>query len=525
MPFVDVTKPIIVQASKVLTANIDNYLRRMCIVSDGGSTLPVGTSKIVRNSDFSEILNGIANQNSNGEALQKKLNGFFAYAGDKECCVLEVGAFNATSNTIAQQVSRLRDFVEGQVNRSYCHLVPDAWYYPSKSIVVTPNTTLSVTPALTALRPAVPDGETLPADVSAPVSQVTLTIITNAPDHHIEVADPSIVHYDSTTNTFIALQEGTTTATITANINSSNPNSKNAVVEVEFKVGVWNEDLALTPEETAKTSEQVSITTTNAPTEGERDLAFASFAGSYIDLEDKVFFFVNLKLLDDPSISEAWQLYKGKKSVFGVYDNLKDSPYPLASVVLGICASNRYDIGDTQVGTPLNYKALKGVSGTQLTHTFANNLIQAPATFAGSLAGNPTVLNGRYADGTAWEYYYFWDLIELEIKKKLEMLLLNGSNTSNSTIKYTQQGIDVLASSIKSELLLWQSRGLVTSFSQSYDQASNSQIGIGQIKAIDFYSYIKSNPEDYANEVYKGFSFYLMIGRFVRQIFIDVTLN
>lgn len=525
MPFADVTKPIVVQASKVLAANVDNYLRRMCIVSQGGSTLAVGTSKIVRNSNYTEILNGIVNENPNAEALKKQLDGFFAYAGDKECCVLEVGAFDSTANTISQQVSKLRDFIEGQVNRSYCHLVPDTWYYPPKAIVATPNTTLSVNYALTALRPAVPEGETLPENVEQPTTQASLTVLTNAQTYSVEVADPSIVIYNEQTRLFTAIQEGTTTATIIANLNASNPNSKNAVVEVEFKVGVWNENLTLTPEETAKTSEQVTNTTSNIPTEGERDLAFASLAENYLDLENKVFFFTNLKLNEDPSISEAWQLYKGKKSVFGVYDNLNNASYPLASIILGICASNRYDIGETQVGTPLNYKALKGVSGSQLTHTFANNIIQAPATFAGSLAGNPAILNGRYADGVAWEYYYFWDLIEFEIKKKLEMLLLNGSNTSNSTIAYSQQGIDVLASSIKSELLLWQSRGLVTSFSQSYDPASNSQIGIGQIKAIDFYSYIKSNPEDYANEVYRGFSFYLMVGRFIRQIFIDVTLN
>lgn len=525
MPFADVTKPIIVQASKVLTANVDNYLRRMCIVSNGGSNLNVGTSKIVHQSDYADILSTEVSATEYSTKLNKLLTGFFAYAGDKECCVVEVGAFNSSTNPISLQVSRLQDFIGSQVNRSYCHLVPDEWYYPPKATILTPNTTLTVQYKLTALRLPIPEGETLPEGVSQPNPEGQLDIQTNASDYTVEIADETVVSFDKESHKLTALKEGTTDITITANVNTSNSNSQNATAVVSVKVGKWDEELVLTDTEQAETSEKVVVTTNNQPTEGERDLAFSQLAAKYINLEDKVFFFIRLKDNEDPSISEAWQLYKSKKSVFGVYCNLNNPPYPLTAVILGICASSKFDIGDTQVGTPLNYKVLRGLTPNQLTHTFANNIIQSSANFAGTLAGNPVVLNGRYADGTAWEYYYFWDLIEFEIKKNLETLLLNSANSSNNALPYTQQGIDIMLSSIKGTLLLWQSRGIVTSFAEGYDPVTNTQINPGQIKTIDFYTYIQNNPLDYANEIYKGFSFYLMVGRFVRQIYIDVTLN
>lgn len=523
--YADVTNPIIIQATKTLQPKIDNFLRRMCIVSQGGTTLENGQFQIVRSSSYGEILNTQPNNEAAKTELEKKLKGFFAFAGDKELCVLEVGAFNVDSNPISNQVQFLSDYIASKKSQSYIHLVPDAWYYPPERSVPVANTSISCTTSLVGLREAVPESESLPGGVSQPITTEALVITTNIADENLSAVwgQEGIASFDVASKTITAIKEGETTLTLSGKTNPDEGNE--ASITIKVIVGAWNEELALEPsEETAKDTPVSDITNNPNKTLG-RDLAFSNFAKEFASLESKVFFFITMTANEDPSISQGAALYKNVKSVFLVYDNLLNAAYPLSSIVLGICASSTYDLSDTQKGTPLNFKTLDGQTAAQLSSVLATNIIDCPANFGGTLAGNYVLLNGRYADGTAWEYYYFWDTIEFEIRKKLETLLLNGVNSSQNVIPYNQSGLDTLAANIKSVLLLWQSRGVVTNFAKSFDNNTNSMVDVGQISAIDFYTYIANNPEDYANEIYKGFSFYLMIGRFIRQIYIDVTLN
>lgn len=523
--YADVTNPVVVQASKTLSSKIDNYLRRMCIVSEGGSSLNPGEFKLVRNSSYAEILSTQPNNETAKNDLEKKIKGFFAFAGDKELCILEVGAFNQESNPISNQVQHLSSYIAAKKSQSYIHYVPDSWYYPPISRVRVPNSTITLDTSLVALRVAKPENETLPEGASEPISTKVLDIVTNIPTENLSFSfgKEGVASFDVETKTITAVGAGETTLMLAGRLDTSK--GEDAFITLQIVVGEWNEDLTLTEEQTALQSTPLSYTTNNADEEGVRDLAFSNFAKEFISLESKVFFFITMTTNEDPLISQAAQLYKNVKSVFLVYDNLLNAAYPLSSIILGICASSSYDLSDTQKGTPLNFKTLDGQTAEQLSSVLSSNIIDCPANFGGTLAGNYVLLNGRYADGVAWEYYYFWDTIEFEIKKKLETLLLNGVNSSQNVIPYTQSGIDTLAANIKSVLLLWQDRGVITSFSESFDSNTNSMVNAGQISAIDFYTYVANNPEDYANEIYKGFSFYLMIGRFIRQVYIDVTLN
>lgn len=525
MVYADVTNPIIIQASKTLTAQVDNFLRRMCIVSQGGTTLTQGEFKLVRSSSYSEILNTqVGSESATGE-LTKKIKGFFAFAGDKELCILEVGAFNADTNPITNQVQYLSDYITSKKSQSYIHLVPDAWYYPPERSAPVPNSTITSSASLVGIRVAKPSDETLPGGVSEPISSKVLEISTNIPNDNLNVVwgEEGIATYDKISKTITAVKEGETTLTLSGKVDASK--GSEASITIQVIVGAWNADLDLEPTQVTAETTPVTDTTNNPPESQGRDLAFSNFAKEFISLESKVFFFITMTPNEDPSVSQGAALYKNVKSVFLVYDNLLNAAYPLSSIVLGICASSTYDLSDTQKGTPLNFKTLDGQTASQVSSILATNIINCPANFGGTLAGNYVLLNGRYADGIAWEYYYFWDTIEFEIRKKLETLLLNGVNSSQNVIPYNQSGIDILSANIKSVLILWQQRGVVTDFAQLFDNNTNSMVNVGQINAIDFYTYIANNPEDYANEIYKGFSFYLMIGRFIRQIYIDVTLN
>lgn len=533
MAYADVSKPVVIQASKVLSAKVDYYLRRMCIISEGGSNMSPGEWKEISQEDIESILNTQQGSEEAVADLKRKLRGFFAFAGRKNVAILEVGLFNKDTNPISIQVDKLRNYIADAKLKSYIHYVPQRWYWPEIQTVQMENSEISLQTSLVALRPPVPTGQTLPGGVEAPVTEKTLLIQTNIPDQNLtselvavsqdqEVSN--IVTWDAESKKLQAVGKGEATLILKGRVRQGEGNE--AKVELKIKVGEWDKNLNLTSDEQAEEKTALVSRTENGSKPGVRDVSFSELASEFLSMSNKTYFFVEMNKNEDPKVSEAFELYKNKKSVFCVYDNLADSsPYPLASCILGLCASYRFDLSDTQSGTPLNFKTLDGQNYVALAYSLEQSLIQAPANYAGSLAGNCVVMNGRYADGTAWEYYYQWDFLEFEISLKLQTLLLRGVNSSNHVVQYNQTGIDVLKANLKSVLLLWQSRGIVTEFAASLDINTDELVGVGDISTIPFETYIKNNPEDYKNEIYRGFSFYVMIGRYPRQIFIEATLN
>lgn len=533
MAYADVSKPVVIQASKVLSAKVDYFLRRMCIVSEGGTSMRPGEWKEIPQDDIESILNTQQGSEEAVKDLKKKLRGFFAFAGRKNVAVLEVGLFNKDTNPISIQVDKLRSYIADAKLKSYIHYVPQRWYWPEIQTAQIENSEISLQTSLVALRPATPNDQSLPSGVTEPVTEKTLLIQTNIPDQNLtselvavtqgqNVAD--IVTWDASAKKLVAVGTGEAKLILKGRVNADEGNE--AKVELKIKVGEWNKNLTLSSDEQTAERTPLVSRTENGSKPGVRDTSFSELAAEFLSMSNKTYFFVEMTKDEDPKVSEAFELYKNKKSVFCVYDNLSDnSPYPLASCILGLCASYRFDLSDTQSGTPLNFKTLDGQNYTALAYSLEQSLIQAPANYAGSLAGNCVVMNGRYADGTAWEYYYQWDFLEFEISLKLQTLLLRGVNSSNHVVQYNQTGLDVLKANLKSVLLLWQSRGIVTEFAASLDINTDELVDVGDISAIPFETYIKNNPEDYKNEIYKGFSFYVMIGRYPRQIFIEATLN
>lgn len=527
MAYADVSKPIVIQASKSLSAKVDNYLRRMCIISQGGSNLADGQWKEINSSQIGEILSTQPDNENAVNDLKRKLNGFFAFANDKDVMVVEVGAFESQNNPISRQVQKLRDYINDSGKKSYCHLVPSSWYWPNREMVAIPNSEISISQALYALRPAVPEDQTLPegGNVTQPISQVSLGLETNIPSENLKIViEPKgVASYNADTDMLTAIAQGEATITISGKVNPLE--GETALAHAKIKVGVWNANLELSSEESRLERQSVEDQTDNGTKPGDRDLSFLALVDEHTSMSSKVFFFIDM-LKEAPSTSEAFQTYANKKSLFVIYDNLvATSSFPLSSIILGIAASSRYDLSTTQHGTPMNFKALSGQNFDPLKRVMVKELIDAPANFAGELAGNCVLMNGRYTDGTAWEYYYQWNIVEFEIELKLQMLLLNGVNSASSVIQYNQNGIDILRANIKSVLMLWQERGVITSFARSLDATTGLMVGEGDISSVDFTQYIAQNPEDYKNEVYKGFSFYIMIGRYPRQIVIEASLN
>lgn len=230
----------------------------------------------------------------------------------------------------------------------------------------------------------------------------------------------------------------------------------------------------------------------------------------------------------DPTTDAVFTQFKDLKCLFCVYDNTDieyAKTYSMTGSILGLIASSKFDISSTNKASPLNFKTLNSYKFSTLPNTLIQHLIQAPVNFVFDEVGLPTIGNGRYTDGSTFEYWYQWDLTQVAINNKLTTMLISGANNPQYVIRYNQAGIDTLVASIKSVLSQQMSLGCITNFAKSTDPVTGDLVGEGDVLAVGFSEYIALNPDDYQNEIYNGISFYVMIGRYIRQVVINVTLN
>lgn len=254
----------------------------------------------------------------------------------------------------------------------------------------------------------------------------------------------------------------------------------------------------------------------------------AAALAAYTKETSQQYFMITTTKDTDPTTDSVFTQFQNLKSLFCVYDNTDTDfakTYTMAGAMLGLIASSKFDISTTNKASPLNYKTLASYKFKTIANTMLQHLIQAPVNFVFDEIGLPTLGNGRYTNGDTFEYWYQWDLTQTAIDTKLTTMLINGANNPAYTIRYNQQGIDVLSASVKSVLAQQQSLGILTDFAQGVDPVTGELVGEGDIIATPFNEYITNNPEDYKNEIYNGISFYVMIGRYIRQVIINVTLN
>lgn len=375
--------PVIISASQLLSVSLDNYTRRMCIVSEGGTDLAQGECVTVTKANYTESLS--ATESTGRDELQKKLVGFFSYAPSTECVILEVGA-STESNTPTEQTAILQNFITNQNPRCYVHLVPDDWY--------------------------------------------------------------------SETNT-----------------------------------------------------------------------AFASLAKQYLNETDAIYFMINVTKDQDPSVSSAFEAISNCKSIMGIYNNVSNDSADFAGMVLGVMAGSDFDISDTNPASPLNYKAINGQTIETTSSTMQSALAQAPVTYGLDIASNQVIANGRYTSGDTFDYWFQFDLLCIRLQEKLVSLLINGANNPNYAIRFNQNGLDTLKAGIVGVLKTAVSQGLLTAFSADYDTTTSEMVDENEISAIDFYTYKASYPDNYSNEKYDGFSFYIMVGRYIKEITLNITLD
>lgn len=482
--YTDVTNPVIIRATQGVTATLDNWLRRMAIVSMGDSNVPIGSYKTVGALNWSEV---VLTESSD---LHRNLASFFSQAGSsKEVVVIEVGASNTTREA---QVNHLKGIIEAGQVKFFNVLVPSEWLN-----VIAPSTNYVFVVSSTIL---------VPTEAAQTVGVVKSSSFEG--DTFIAEGIPEEMNFSTTTWTY-SLKSGRTLS------NSATVTLKSQKLDTVVGQLVFNK-------EGENSSSEIDFSQSVA---GQREESFLSFAISKSGLDEDIFFFSEVDSTIDVSTDENIALFKNLKALHLVSDSSSNKTVSSVASVMGITANSIFDINSNSPATSLNYKNVKSFTPKNLTQIQKSSFIDFPLTFIDELAGLNVILNGRQLDGTPWDYYYYFCLAKFRVQKKITQLLINGTNNPVSAISFDQDGIDTVQSNIQTELQTMVGEKILTTFAKSYDSGTGSFIGEGSINFPNYYEFIKTNPEDYKNERLTGLSCYLQIGRFVRQVQWDVSIG
>lgn len=252
------------------------------------------------------------------------------------------------------------------------------------------------------------------------------------------------------------------------------------------------------------------------------DNYFATVATKYAKPDVPVYFCVNLAK-GDASSDTNFNRVKGLKSVFGMYPNCSDTNWVASGIPMGVMASYAYDISVANKMQPLNNKIVTA-QVESLKKSDIDKIVQVPASFLYKNGTSTLLENCLFADGEPFSYWYSWDNTMSIIESSISTAIINSSNIANSTIPYNERGIDILSQNIINALALCKDLNYITSFGAGYDLGTKSIIGINTIGSIPFSEYKASNPEDYKQGIYNGFTIYVEVCRYIRQIKINATL-
>ncbi|HDZ5024776.1 TPA: hypothetical protein RTG57_001726 [Campylobacter jejuni] len=513
---VDVTNPVVIKASSAILQESVEQLRRVCFVSFGETKLLDKEFKEVYRSNYREFLNGHTE-------LTKNLNGFFSRANNKSCVILELGE---------QTNTPLDDTYNNKMN----YLNTQSWFSPSQFYEFIYDDKFIKNP----------DDETTDILIAYWNSvnhfnedQYRQYLTSNRLDDNVISLKLYLnsldIYWDKGYYEYLALSNQTFQDYLTSeNLDNFLDERKkeqyndddyhiyleeNGVYEVDYtsKIDLLNNFIF---------QKLYPCYVFVLPNRIAKDANIRkNLFNNYNDINARIYFYVNLdttESLDFPG--SYYNKIKGCKCVAGFYDNSVDS-VSLASQVAGLFASNIFDISELNPASPFNYKTLNGLNFNEIEYSTQQKVIQSSLNFIGSISKNVVLLNGRFQDTYAIDYWYQWDLVAFYLERDLKALILNGVNNPVNIVKYDQTGIDILESRVKATLNNMINYGCLTEFGASIDSASGELKGRSSITTIPFNSYIKANPDDYKNEIYNGISFYLRIGKYIRQVVLNATLG
>lgn len=248
-----------------------------------------------------------------------------------------------------------------------------------------------------------------------------------------------------------------------------------------------------------------------------------TLVNAYSGETQMTYFTFELSLNEKPTTSEYYLNLQGLKAFCPVYPS--NIPTVNASGAFnGVLASPKYNLSQTNPMTPLQYSKVVGIPPQEFSYSYRMELINAGVNYIGSFQNTAVILNGRYADNVAWDYWYSFDYVTTQITSFLLNALFNGANVPSASLHYNQAGIDALKSVVVGRLKEGQAVGAISDFAEGINTDGTLK-NTDSVFAISYYTYIAQYPDKYSAEIYDGLSAVVRIGRFFRQIVFNITLN
>lgn len=576
MALPNVTDPVVISATTALVIQSDFFLRRVCFVSFGDSTLEQGEAVLVNSETYTSALAGDSSE------LADRLTQFFSYANNKECYILECGAQSRTAlqdnytNLAAYAASVNEDWEDEFNNYLYTDMFKDsedifkaflnsrgdfsqdaytAWLNKDQKADNLANLKLyaesevsgfnindyanwltqeskddtedSLKAYLTANYAFVEQDYTDWRNIDVKPENLDTLKQYAKEELYIPLPDAYIAYLSANNADFQALKtRDNLFAFLQSEPGTYGADLLNQYTKWLYDNGVRNSDYSakISAIKTQIDNGKVRIYIYALPKELTYYAELGTFLGLYADTMSQLYFAVELDKDENLASGKTSSYFTGLKSVIPIYNN-GAKHYSAVGAFLGRFASAILDISDTNKASPLNFKTIAGFKYEVLSKQKEQEIIDYGGSFIGEMVGNVVILNGRTADLRPLDYWYQWDLTAYYIKEALITLLLQGVNNPNQVVTYDQHGIDVVNATITAQLNKMISYGCITEFASSLNPATNELENSGYIKAIPFYEYINSNPDDYTNEIYGGISFYVRIGKYIRLVKISASLG
>lgn len=521
MALVDVTKPVIINATTSIVRESPDHLRRVCLISLGWSILQEGEAKEIFKYDYQNYCRAYSE-------IQKKCVSYFGQANNKSLILLELGIQSGTP--LESSFFVLKDYCDtlsGFSFGSYLKWVYDT-NWDQKAAQETKDLLIQFYNYYSPGEPFNEESYENWAQLNQYDEGEPLTMMTymNAVfPHDWEVTYLNWL-YAENESFKVAVEDEDKLMQYVTSLNNTPFDAENYSIYLE-EHGTKDSDYSSKVKainDFVTNSELPCYIFILPDGMGNYELLQAELFALYGQLNQPVYFFLDYNgQAESVEISNHYEQVKDQKSAALFLNNTEGQS--LSALSAGMFASYKFDLSQTNPASPFNYKRLDGVKFSPLPLPIKQNLIQLSVNFVDQVANQIVLLNGRYGDTFAIDYRYQWDLTSFRVETDLKSLILNGVNNPIYVIKYNQNGIDILQARVKSSLNAMIELGAVTEYAASINAATGDLINVGDITCIGFREYITNNPEDYENEIYGGISFYLRIGKYIRQVILNITLG
>lgn len=225
------------------------------------------------------------------------------------------------------------------------------------------------------------------------------------------------------------------------------------------------------------------------PSQWDVETTAPTMARLYTSTTSQLYFYVT-------TTTATYTNWTGIKSVFATLQT-PTAPSTEFDAAAMFAVTLGYNPSSSDLASPLEYSFLYSVTPySTLTNSQQTTLSTAGVNWVGTGAqgqiSNTLIQTGSYMDQNPFNYWYCVDWLSINVSIALAAAIINGSNTPTNPLYYNQAGINSLQKVAQATVNNGISFGLILS--------------PATVNAVSFSTYVKENPSDYAEGIYKGLS-------------------